>query len=374
MLAARARRHRHLDVGELGAGADTVEERLPHPVVEQHPGLGVADRVGQRRQQPLATLALGRQDQARLDAELAHTERHRTGQPGADLLGALRGRGLGDHDGVEAAQLAVEGDGVRAGRGRVVQGAAAAHRAGEPGRGDQRMAHQVDTGLEAVHQAQHALRQAGLGGGAAQQRGAQLGGGRVVRVRLDDDGAAGREGAGGVAARHREGEREVAGGVDRDGAQRDLVTAQVGPGRGEAGVGVVDPYVEERALLYEVREGPQLVGGAAEFAGEPAGAERGLGVGGLDDRLARVVEQIGGAAQQRGAYGTVGERVPGRVGGTDHGVHLVGRGLHRNLFALLPGSGVDTPDWCCCCHRAFLPGVPAESFRVLPHLGWRSIC
>ncbi len=34
--------------------------------------------------------------------------------------------------------------------------------------------------------------------------------------------------------------------------------------------------------------------------------------------------------------------------GPDRGVHLLGRGLHRDLFTLLPGTGVDTPDWCCC--------------------------
>lgn len=93
-----------------------------------------------------------------------------------------------------------------------------------------------------------------------------------------------------------------------------------------------------------------------------AGAERGLGVGGLDDRLARLVEQIGGAAQQGGADGTVGERAAGGVCRADHSIHLVGCGLHRNLFPLLPGSGVDTPDWCCC-HRAFLPD---DACRVFP--------
>src|SRR3546814_19525706 len=47
-----------------------------------------------------------------------------------------------------------------------------------------------------------------------------------------DDRAAGRERARGVAAGHGEGEREVAGRVDGDDSERDLVAAQVGPGRG----------------------------------------------------------------------------------------------------------------------------------------------
>src|SRR5690606_31844084 len=42
----------------------------------------------------------------------------------------------------------------------------------------------------------------------------------------------------------------------------------------------------------------------------------------------------------------VRHRVEGRMRapGADGGVHLLGCGLRRNLFALLPGSGVDTPD------------------------------
>ncbi|GAT80557.1 hypothetical protein STXM2123_1261 [Streptomyces sp. F-3] len=40
------------------------------------------------------------------------------------------------------------------------------------------------------------------------------------------------------------------------------------------------------------------------------------------------------------------------MGGSDDGVHLFGRGLHRDLFPLFPGSGVDAPDWCC--HRGSL--------------------
>ena len=102
-------------------------------------------------------------------------QRHRAGEPGADLLAALGGRGLGDDDRVEGAQLAVEGDRHRPGGGGVEQRAAAADRAGEAGRGDQRVPDQLDARLEAVHQAEHALGQAVPRGGAAQHRGDQLG-------------------------------------------------------------------------------------------------------------------------------------------------------------------------------------------------------
>ncbi len=196
--------------------------------------------------------------------------------------------------------------------------------------------------------------------GPAQQRGAQLGGGGVVGVRLDDHRTAGGERARGVSAGYGEGEREVGGGVDRDHAQRDLVAAQFGARGAEGGVGAVDPDVEVGPGVHGVGEGAQLAGGAGQFAGEPARAERGLGVGGLDHVRGGLVQQRGGGAQEGGAHGGVGERATGGVGGPYGFVHLAGCGLHRNLFALLPGAGVHTPDWCRC-HGPLPPG----SFSIL---------
>lgn len=252
--------------------------------------------------------------------------------------------------GLRLPSFAVEGDRARAGRGGVVQRAAAGDRAGEPGGGDQRVGDQLDPGPEAVHQDDGVRRQADGDGRAAQQRGAQRGGRGVVGVGLDDDRAAGRQGARGVAAGHGEGQREVAGRVDGDDAQRDLVAAQVGARNGlRVGVGVVDDHIEERALVHDVREGPQLEGGTGQLAGEPGHAERGLRVGGLDHLGGGLLQERGGRAQQPGAYAAVGEggqRVRGRAYG---GVDVLRRGLDGDLLALLPGSGVDAPDWYC--HR-----------------------
>ncbi len=174
----------------------------------------------------------------------------------------------------------------------------------------------------------------------------------MVGVDLDDDGAARGEGAGGVAAGHGEGEGEVGRGVHGDDAERDLVAAQVRDGRGRGRVGVVDDDAEEGALVDGVREGPQLVAGAGEFAGEPDGAERGLRVRRRHELLLRLLEQVGGGAQEGGADLAVGERGRRVPGGADRAVDLLGCGFHRNPLTLLPGSGVDTPDWCCC-HRGF---------------------
>ncbi len=116
---------------------------------------------------------------------------------------------------------------------------------------------------------------------------------------------------------------------------------------------MVDHDVEEGTLVDDSGECAQLVAGAGEFTGEPDRTERGLRVGGLDEQVLGPFEQVGGGAQERGAYGAVGESGTRGVRGTDGVVHLLGRGLDRNLFPLLPGTGVDTPDWCCC-HRGSL--------------------
>jgi len=134
---------------------------------------------------------------------------------------------------------------------------------------------------------------------------------------------------------------------------------------------VVDHHAEELALVDDVGEGPQLVAGAGELAGEPDRAERGLGVGGLHEVVLGGLEQVGGGAQEGRADGAVGEGRARVVRGADRGVHLLGCGLHRNLFALLPGSGVDTPDWCCC-HRGPSTCIRVIHIRVIHQE--RSIC
>lgn len=137
---------------------------------------------------------------------------------------------------------------------------------------------------------------------------------------------------------------------------------------------MVDDDVEEVALLDDVGEGAQLIAGAGEFAGQPDRAERGLRVGHLDELVLGRLQPVRGGAQEGRADGAVGERRPCTVRGADDGVHLLGRGLDRDLFTLLPGSGVDTPDWCCC-HRGSLHVRCRIAMPLyLPHHQGRSIC
>ncbi|BFO20446.1 hypothetical protein SHKM778_68340 [Streptomyces sp. KM77-8] len=126
MLAARARCHRGLHVGQPGALGDPGDEVVAHTVVEQDARVRVADGVGEGLDEGVTGRAGRGEDQAGLDAELADAQRHRTGESGADRLAALGGGGLGDDDRVQGAQFAVEGDRDRPGGGRVEEGAAPA--------------------------------------------------------------------------------------------------------------------------------------------------------------------------------------------------------------------------------------------------------
>ena len=101
--------------------------------------------------------------------------------------------------------------------------------------------------------------------GADDRAADELAGAGVGVVGLEDHGAAGGEGRGGVAARGREGEREVAGAEDRDRAERHLALADVGAGQRRAvRQGRVDADAEEVALADHVGEQPQLAGGAGD--------------------------------------------------------------------------------------------------------------
>ena len=79
-------------------------------------------------------------------------------------------------------------------------------------------------------------------------------------VRLDDDGAAGGQRRCGVAAGDREGEREVAGAEDGDGAQRNGALPDVGPRqRGSIGQRGIDAGAVPAALAQHAGEQPQAV-------------------------------------------------------------------------------------------------------------------
>ena len=95
--------------------------------------------------------------------------------------------------------------------------------------------------------------------------------------------------------------------VDGDDAERDLLSGAGRAGAASRRVRVVDDDVEEGALVHDVGEGPQLVGGTGQLAGQPGHAERGLRVGRRHDLVADVLQRSRRGPQQRRAYAAVGE-------------------------------------------------------------------
>ena len=118
---------------------------------------------------------------------------------------------------------------------------------------------------------------------------------------LDDDRASGGQRAGGVAARRREGEREVAGAEDGHRADGHEHAAHVGPrDRLGVGIGTVDDGLDVVAGVHDRGEGLELPRRALELAAQAPFGEPGLGAGDGDDLVARGAQPLGGAAQQRG--------------------------------------------------------------------------
>ena len=128
---------------------------------------------------------------------------------------------------------------------------------------------------------------------------------------LEDHGAAGGEGRGGVSARRREGEREVAGAEDGDRAQRDLALADVGAGqRSAVRQGRIDADAAEVALADHGGEEAELAGGAGAFALQPGGGQAGFLAGADDQLVADGFDVVGDGLQEAG----VGFRVQGAEG------------------------------------------------------------
>jgi hypothetical protein len=222
---------------------------------------------------------------------------------GVDLFGgAVQGAREHEHR-VEGGHLRVHGDGFRACGGGAHQGDAGALGAGETHGLDGRVRHEglADAAARAVDEGEDARVQAevldGLGDGLAHE----FAGAGVGVVRLEDHGAAGGEGRGGVAARRREGQREVAGAEDGDGTQRDLALADVGAGQGGAvRQGRIDAHAAEVALADHVGEEPQLSGGAGAFALQPGGGQAGLLAGADDQFVADGFDVVRNRVQERG--------------------------------------------------------------------------
>jgi len=221
------------------------------------PGVIAERAVGEGRPQVLPAGVGRNEDNAGLRAELAHPVGVRSEQPGRDLVGPLGRRRGGHDDRVEAAELAVERDGIGPGARHIEEGPPARDRAGEPDRPDGRMPHQVGAGRSTVDDAEHLGRQPRPDGTAAQRLGAALRGGRMSRVRLDDHRAAGGERTGRVAAGHAERQREVARSEHAHRAERHQHAAQIRTGRGcGVRVGVIDRHVQVAAVVQHGREQP----------------------------------------------------------------------------------------------------------------------
>ena len=103
------------------------------------------------------------------------------------------------------------------------------------------------------------------------------------RMALDHDGTAGGECRGGVTARNREGEREIAGTENRHRAERNMALAQVRARQWLAvGQGCVDAEVEPLTRPHHRGEQLQLADGAATLTFDPTPGQAGFGTGAVD--------------------------------------------------------------------------------------------
>ncbi len=153
----------------------------------------------------------------------------------------------------------------------------------------------------AYQQREHAFGQAGVGHGLLDHAPDQLGGAEVGRVRLDDDRATGRQRGRGIAARHGEREREIAGAEHRHRANRDLLQAQVGARWRAFRQGRVERGGLPAAIAQHAGEQAQLAGGAGALALQARDGQCALGVGALDQRIAQGLQAAGDRLQESGA-------------------------------------------------------------------------
>jgi len=196
----------------------------------------------------------------------------------------------------------------------------------------------------AKQQRERAFRQTVLGDGLLDGAADQLGRAGVGVVRLDDHRATGGQCRRGVAARNREGEREVAGAEHHHGAQGNVGQAQVGARQRLAlGLGRVDRGVQEVTVAHDAGEQTQLADRAAALALQTGDGQAGFLVRALDQRVANGHDVFSDAFQELGArfqrQGTV--RVKGGASQFGGARHVVGGAGGVGRFQAFAGGGVD---------------------------------
>ena len=338
LLHGVARDDRHAVVRR--EAGEAFRERGGDAVGEHRHGRGHADRRGDA----LGEARPGRhEDDTRVRAELAGAEGEGCREAGREFVGPRVEGGPRDEHGVHGAELAVEGDRVGTARGEIEQGTAAVQRSGEADGADLVVQHERDTRLASLDEREHALGGPGLGERVGNHLGRAPRESRMRRVALHDDGASGGESRGGVAARDREGEREVRRAEHGDGAERTQDAPQVGSRRDGRRARMVDRRLEVGALDDRLREEAQLRCGAGELSREARGAEVRLVVGDPDELRPVRIECVRDRGEPRGALGG-GRRDRDREGSA-RGIRDLVEGRHGGGRGGGDGRHVSSVGW-----------------------------
>lgn len=237
-VAAGCARGECADAGQGGEFLRARTEGLGGPWSDERAGLGSGEGVRHGAFEAVRERSVGCQqdDEPRLGALLTGAGEDALREGLGDGLGASLQRVVRDEDGVDAAHLGVDGDGVRAGAGEGVEGGAGGEGTCKSHGGDvlvcdegvgESVIVRVGWGAEVLEPVLAGVAgveflKGGAGEGEDQAACVWVGG-----VFFDDDGATGGEGGGGVAAEGAVGEGEVAGGEDGDGPDGDEVGGEV---------------------------------------------------------------------------------------------------------------------------------------------------
>ena len=272
--------------------------------------------------------AVDGQYQAGVGAELPGPHGQRIGKALCQSLGP-RGQRLGQQeDGVDAAHLGIDGDGLGAVVGDAQERQAALARAGKADGLDLGVGHQGLAQFTACAQQQrentfrHALALRGL----LHRPRHHFGRTQMRAVRFHNHRCASGQCRCGIATRHRKRQREIAGTKHRHGAQRDLGQAQIGTGQRLAlGLGRVDGGAQKMAIAHHLGKQTQLSYRAAALARQPGHGQAAFRMGALDQCIAQLQDLFGHRLQKGGALrqGQIAVGVERRSGQAGRQLNLV---------------------------------------------------